>query len=299
MSTNLIHLVKVESRDVLFSNLRLPKGFNLRDEVDLEGKEMEELAASIKLEGLIVPFVVRENETNPEHLDVVSGFRRYGACKLLGLRGTVPVRVRQFDSAADAILVNLTENTARKSVHTADLARRLHELEKGNYPGVAIAPDGSGLLPIKRDVICTRTGLTVAYVGNLIRAWGKLIEKLRREWRRRDIPTDVVVTWAKLKTEEEQVAAFESWKEGIAAAAARKAARQAAIAAGEKPVKGTGGEGPEAEGPKKRKVITNLLVKFQERREEEKLSARELEIVDAKIATMRWVLGETKRLTFT
>jgi hypothetical protein len=294
-------LPAVESRDVLFSCLKLPQGFNLREEIDLEGKEMEELSASIQSAGLIVPFIVREHATNKAWFDVVSGFRRYAAVQSLGVRGTVPVRICTFDTAADAVLMNIVENTARKSVHTADLACRLWELEKGTYPGVAIDAEGNGALPVERSVICTRTGLTNSYVGNMIRAWGKLVTRLRKEWRRRDIPTDVVIAWAKLKTEEEQIAAFEAWKEDVAIAAAKRAARRAAVEAGEKPSKGDGDgeETVDSEGPKKRKVITSLLAKFQERREAEKLSARDLEIVDAKIATMRWVLGETKRLTFT
>lgn len=287
----------VEARDVAISSIKPRKGFNLREEIDLEGKEIEDLGASIKADGLLVPLIVEETEAG--QYEIVSGHRRYAAIRKVGLRGTVPVRVVQLAAREDAILMNIAENTIRKDVHSADLARRLYELEQGTYPGVAIDVDGNGALPIERGVICLRTGLSNGYVGNLIRAWSKLVDKIRREWRKRDIPTDVVIKWGKLKTEEEQVAALEAWKEEIAAAEARKAAglkREKASSKGD----ADGGEEPSEEaGPKKRKIIAEHLEKFTARRESEVLSARDLEIADAKISTLRWVLGETKRLTFT
>jgi hypothetical protein len=259
---------------------------------------MVKLGLSIQKAGLITPLIVQENGGKDSY-HLVCGFRRYAAMKSLGIRGTVPVRILTFEAAADAVIMNIVENTQRKDVHSADLACRLWELDKGVYPGVAIDADGKGAIPIDRAIICERTGLTSGYVGNLIRAWSNLVERMRREWRKRDIPTDVVVKWGKLKTEEEQVAALEAWKEDVAAAAARKANGEKKAS---KKTKGDGGD-DEDEGddkaPKKRKVIVEHLAKFTERREAEKLSARDLEIVDAKIATLRWVVGETKRLTFT
>jgi hypothetical protein len=183
-------------------------------------------------------------------------------------------------------------------VHPADLACRLAELEAGIYPGVAIDAEGNGALPIEREQIAERIGRTIGYVGNLIRAWTHLAEKIRREWRKRDIPVDVILKWSKLKTEEDQIAALEAWKEATAAAAERKAAGLSR----DKKAKGDGDPEESAdpeEGPKKRKVIASHLEKFMARRETEVLSARDLEIADAKISTLRWVLGETKRLTFT
>lgn len=292
-------LPSVESRDVPLSAIKLPKGFNLREEIDLEGEEMIKLSLSIQKAGLITPLIVQENGSK-ESFQLVCGFRRYAAMKSLGIRGTVPVRVLAFDAAADAVIMNIVENTQRKDVHSADLACRLFELDRGTYPGVAIAADGSGALPVPREIICERTGLTSAYVGNLIRAWGRLVEKVRREWRKKDIPTDIVIRWGKLKTEEEQIAALEEWKSQIAEVAARKAAGEKNVkAAGRSPEDSEGSEEAAENAPKKRKVIAEHLEKFMDRRESEKLSARDLDIVDAKIATLRWVMGETKRLNFT
>lgn len=289
-------LIAVESRDVNLSAIKFPKGFNIRDEIDLESEEIERLGTSILKSGLISPLIVKPSGNgsgSSETFDLVAGFRRLAAMKAKGVRGTVPVRVLAFETAADAVLMNITENEKEK-VHSADLARRLYQLEEGVYPGVAVDKDGNGAIPVPRAMICERTGLTSGYVGNLIRAWKNLAEQVRREWRKRDIPTDIVIKWGKLKTEEEQVAAFEKWKAEATAAAARKAAGLKR----EKKARVSSEEG-ESEGPKPRKAITGLLEKFVARRESEHLPARDLEVVDAKISTLRWVLGDLKRLTFT
>lgn len=282
--------------DIPLNKIKLPDGdFNVREEVT--DKEVESLALSIKEQGLLNPLIVEAVEGSDTYV-LTSGFRRHKALLSLKIKGTVPVTVRKFDSAADATLVNLVENVERKDVRTADLAKRLYEMDAGEYPGASTIKDPvEGIdvyegVGIDRKVICARTGLSKSYVGNLIRCWGALCDEVKAGWRKLDIPSDEVIAWAKLDTEEEQIAAFEAWKAAAEAKKVKKAKRAAGEATDED------GEGAAPKGPRKRKEISTMLAKFREKLESgPALKGVELEVANAKIDTLRWALGEIKRLT--
>ncbi len=104
--------------------------FNCRQSITKES--IEELAKSIKQEGLICPIVVQPTE---ELLDapegfrwrLVCGFRRYTACKHLGWE-TISVVVRKNLSIRDAQMINLNENLARKELNILEEALILEKL---------------------------------------------------------------------------------------------------------------------------------------------------------------------------
>ena len=77
----------------------------------LEGKEIKELAASIRQHGLIQPITVRPVENG---FEIVAGHRRFKACKLLRWR-VIPAMVRSL-SNQDAFEVQLVENIHRMTM---------------------------------------------------------------------------------------------------------------------------------------------------------------------------------------
>jgi ParB family transcriptional regulator, chromosome partitioning protein len=95
----------------------------------IQQQPLEELAASIKANGLIQPIVVRPLAASadgaPTH-EIVAGERRWQAAKLAGLT-EIPVVVREL-SDQDAVAVALIENIQREELTPAEEARALQRL---------------------------------------------------------------------------------------------------------------------------------------------------------------------------
>lgn len=79
--------------------------------------ELEELAASIKKEGLLQPILVRKNGT---HYQIIAGERRYQACKSLGME-EIPVRFWNADNDK-ALELALIENIQRSDLNPIEEA---------------------------------------------------------------------------------------------------------------------------------------------------------------------------------
>jgi ParB family chromosome partitioning protein len=91
------------------------------DEVSLE-----ELAASIKQQGLLQPMVVRELENG--RYEIIAGERRWRACQIAGLT-EAPVILKQVDDET-AMAMALVENLQREDLNPMDQSRamaRLHQ----------------------------------------------------------------------------------------------------------------------------------------------------------------------------
>ncbi len=85
----------------------------------LDGEGIDELAESIRAQGLVQPVVVR---TAPEGgYELIAGERRWRAARVAGL-ATVPALVRESDDR-DSLLVALVENVAREDLSPVDEAR--------------------------------------------------------------------------------------------------------------------------------------------------------------------------------
>ena len=76
-------------------------------------KNLEELAASVKAQGILAPLLVRELEENK--YEVVAGARRLRAAKLAELE-KLPVRVVKLTDA-EAIEAQCVENLQREDIH--------------------------------------------------------------------------------------------------------------------------------------------------------------------------------------
>ncbi|MHB1712924.1 MAG: ParB/RepB/Spo0J family partition protein [Acidimicrobiales bacterium] len=95
-------------------------------------KALDELAESIKAQGLLSPLVVRPK--GGHSYEIVAGARRYRAAQRAGLE-YVPVRIAEL-SDAQAVEVSIVENLQRRDVHPLDEATgyvRLLALDEPKY----------------------------------------------------------------------------------------------------------------------------------------------------------------------
>jgi ParB family transcriptional regulator, chromosome partitioning protein len=85
----------------------------------LDGERIEELADSIRAQGVVQPVVVR---SSPEGgYELIAGERRWRAARVAGL-ATVPALVREADDR-NSLLLALVENVAREDLSPIDEAR--------------------------------------------------------------------------------------------------------------------------------------------------------------------------------
>jgi ParB family transcriptional regulator, chromosome partitioning protein len=85
----------------------------------LDGEGIDELAESIRAQGLVQPVVVR---TAPDGgYELIAGERRWRAARVAGL-ATVPALIRETDDR-DSLLLALVENVAREDLSPVDEAR--------------------------------------------------------------------------------------------------------------------------------------------------------------------------------
>ncbi len=99
-------------------------------------EELEELAESIKKDGLLQPILVREMFDG--RYQIIAGERRWQACRLLGLK-QVPIRIKNADDNR-AIELALVENIQRSNLNPIEEAygyRRM--MERGNLTQSEVA----------------------------------------------------------------------------------------------------------------------------------------------------------------
>ena len=147
---------------------------------------IEELAQSIRENGLVEPLVVRRGmvEGGPGlHVELIAGHRRLAACKRAGL-GVVPCYVRDVDGAAAADLT-VIENLQRRDLTPIEEAAgvaRLLELrgeDAGRYEAVAASLGKSVRWVFRRASLARLTvawrsqaekyGLSAAYLEKVAR----------------------------------------------------------------------------------------------------------------------------------
>lgn len=100
-------------------------------------EDLEELASSIKKNGLLQPILVRKTG---DSYQIIAGERRWQACKSLGMK-KVPIRVRDVDDD-ETIILALVENIQRSDLNPIEEAygyRRMMERGKMTQSEVAQA----------------------------------------------------------------------------------------------------------------------------------------------------------------
>src|SRR5437764_1761408 len=118
-----------------------------------DAKSLEELAASLKTQGILAPLLVRELEESK--YEVVAGARRLRAAKLAELE-KLPVRVVKLTDA-EAIEAQCVENLQREDIHPLEEALGFKSLLELGEPAYTIA------------TIASRAGKSEAYVYGRIR----------------------------------------------------------------------------------------------------------------------------------
>jgi ParB family chromosome partitioning protein len=92
---------------------------------DIEPEALEELADSIKAQGVMQPIVVRE--IAPQKYEIIAGERRWRASQLAGL-DTIPALRREL-SDETALAMALIENIQREDLNAMEEAIALHRLQ--------------------------------------------------------------------------------------------------------------------------------------------------------------------------
>jgi ParB family chromosome partitioning protein len=98
--------------------------------VDMRPETLEELAASIKAQGVVQPIVVRPLDApaagESQRYEIIAGERRWRAAQIAGLTD-IPAVIRRIPDEA-AIAVALIENIQRESLNPLEEARALERL---------------------------------------------------------------------------------------------------------------------------------------------------------------------------
>lgn len=93
---------------------------------DMDPESLNELANSIKAQGVLQPLIVRPLTEKSDHYEIVAGERRFRAAKLAGL-SEVPVIIRHIPDEA-AIAIALIENIQRENLNPIEEAVALEQL---------------------------------------------------------------------------------------------------------------------------------------------------------------------------
>lgn len=135
-------------REIPVSNIR-PNAFQPR--IRFDDRHLAELAASIRLAGLMQPIVVRN--AGDGQYEIIAGERRWRACKMAGLK-TVPAIVREADDRKSAELA-LIENVQRTDLNPIERAGAFRAL--------------MAKFSMTQSDVADRVGLDRSSVANLLR----------------------------------------------------------------------------------------------------------------------------------
>lgn len=93
---------------------------------DFDPAELESLAESIRVQGVLQPILVRPNPTAPERFQIVAGERRFRAAMQAGLN-EIPAIQRDLDDSDTAVLA-LVENLQRQDLNAVEEAEGYQRL---------------------------------------------------------------------------------------------------------------------------------------------------------------------------
>jgi len=128
---------------------------------DMNPAQLEDLASSIRTQGIMQPIVVRPNGHN--QYEIIAGERRWRAAKLADLT-QVPVIVRHVEDA-DAVVLALIENIQREDLNPIEEALALQRLVEDFH--------------LTQQEVADTVGKSRSAVANLLRLLG-LTPEVRR-----------------------------------------------------------------------------------------------------------------------
>jgi len=115
-------------------------------------ESINELAQSIKSQGLLQPILVRK-KTNQDKYEIIAGERRYIACKKAGL-SKIPAIVCDLTDE-ECMVVSLVENLQREDLNVIEEARALEKIRT--------------LLGITQDELAKKVGKSRPHIANTLR----------------------------------------------------------------------------------------------------------------------------------
>jgi ParB family chromosome partitioning protein len=118
-------------------------------------ERLEELAESIRSKGVLSPLLVRRTD---DHLEIVSGARRYRAAQRAGLR-EVPVRLAVLTDA-EALEAQIVENLLRSEIHPFEEAQGFRALLDRERAGYTV------------EKIAAKTGKAASFIAKRLRLLG-------------------------------------------------------------------------------------------------------------------------------
>ncbi|MBO4311396.1 MAG: ParB/RepB/Spo0J family partition protein [Desulfovibrionaceae bacterium] len=114
---------------------------------------LDELASSIREQGILQPLLVRPAPGDPGAYEIVAGERRWRAAKKAGL-SQVPVIIRELDDN-EALTIALVENLQREDLNPVEEAHAIAALQKR--------------LKISQDALAAKLGKSRPAVANALR----------------------------------------------------------------------------------------------------------------------------------
>lgn len=103
------------------SHIKEIKNYRDTEPVTLVDPEIQELANSIKKDGVLQPVLLRPDKSKAGSYQLIFGHRRLVASKMAGLTD-IPANIREV-ADADILEIQITENLQRKDVHPMDEAK--------------------------------------------------------------------------------------------------------------------------------------------------------------------------------
>ena len=146
--------VKVDANELQHLSLECIQRGKYQPRGDMDQASLEELAQSIKAQGVMQPIVVRLVAKNT--YEIIAGERRWRASKLAGLE-TIPALVRDVSDEA-AIAMALIENIQREDLNPVEEAVALQRLQKE--------------FELTQQEVANAVGKSRASVANLLRLIG-------------------------------------------------------------------------------------------------------------------------------
>jgi ParB-like chromosome segregation protein Spo0J len=284
-----------------FSAIEMTEEFNARVQYD----GIDELAESIKAEGLRTPLTVARNGGSTYKL--VSGFRRYLALKKLRTGDKeIPVMVESYPDSPEgdvrAYIHNLAENENREAIHWTEKCRRFAQLTKGEYVSLLRDKTEEGdapVVPVSPEEIGRATGCSKKHVQNLVRLFQQLDPDVWAFCRKHDVPQKIALEWCAMPPDKQLEAAKDWLEEKRKLEAEGRKNKKRKDAADSK--RDMGGEREEREeredvrGPSKAE-IRDRLETLQARLADGGFGKTDEAELKGKIAGLRFCLGEITRL---
>ena len=202
LGTTMSDLNKRKSLQVFLSNNSLSETDRIIEEIsienlcrspfqprkDFDNDSLNELALSIKKQGIIQPIIVRKNKENS--YEIIAGERRWQAAKIANLK-TVPCIVNNF-SDNDCLKIAIIENLQREDLNIIEEAEALLRLCND--------------LDLKQDEVGELIGKSRSAVSNIIRL-NNLHDDVKEFLRRNELEMGHARTLLTLSLEDQVIVA--------------------------------------------------------------------------------------------